>query len=310
MLNSLKDYSKSDAQDFLAAVTASLLPKPSIDSNGNLPRGDKDLYRQVLAESRQRLNLSADDESREATSRLLEFLGDQISEAVLNGANVHSIKARLGASGSLRPDQYDIQLKPFFREVMAYLHVTEAEVYETLASPHDVEHFHTEAQADRMEMRMSLYMRNFGSGEDRHVLLIVSKREGANQLPSSVWRVFYSDVDLRAARSPLDVLRSFADVYGISFRIGDARPAKLHLREVVPVPPNLSPKDMLSRYAFTDIPESFHDGTFARSMRFSPLGAVIFEFAFCVDMLRYRGDFEKHGYKIAPKRRVGLSGVI
>lgn len=99
MLKILSGFGSGEAEGILSSVALSLLPKPTLAPEHGV---DEYLYRRILDESKERLSIDPDDETAAARSRVVDFLGNQISESVLHGADVTGIEARLHQSDIYR----------------------------------------------------------------------------------------------------------------------------------------------------------------------------------------------------------------
>ena len=306
MLETLKKYDSNDAQRTLADVVSYLLPDPGIYPETDTQIAGKLLRESVLVETRKTLGLDEEDDSLEARSRILSFLGDQISENVLNQIDLDDVETRLGLKGHISPDRYQINFTNYFRQAMAYFRVTEEEVNQTLTQPNGLQHLAPEKEQDGSPAGASLYVRNFDQGKNKHLLLILSKRKGKTQAPFCAWRVFYSDVDLMTVRTPVEALKAFTDVYGLRFQLGDLRPAKFYLRETVKAPVGLQVGNWLPADKYIKLPGGLADAACCRIERYTPIGFVIFQLVYCVDMKKYRRDLERHGYRLPPKSKGGL----
>ena len=99
MLKSLSGFGSGEAEGILSSVALSLLPKPTPAPEHGV---DEYLYRRILDESKKHLRIDSGDETAAARSRVVDFLGNLISESVLRGADLAEIEARLHQSDAHR----------------------------------------------------------------------------------------------------------------------------------------------------------------------------------------------------------------
>jgi hypothetical protein len=110
-----------------------------------------------------------------------------------------------------------------FRHQFYPLAITKNQVEEAIHSPDDYQHLMTEdALVDEDDVFSIFMKKNLGQKRmDPNRLLVQSFRQGLEQVAQSAWRIYSSDVDLRSAQEPLDVLRAFADAFGVNVTVGD-----------------------------------------------------------------------------------------
>lgn len=313
MLESLSGLGKAERQSVLSSVALSLLPSPTPEPQYQI---DEEVRHRVLSESREHLSLAADDDTPDARSEVVDFLGNQISESVLRGADFNRIKSRLGDKGSLLPSEYGIKITPRFREFMEVFQLDEAGVTETISYPDEIQHFFYNEAAKDSPFRVSLCTKSFGNGRDRHILVVALERDGYTMTPRFAWRIFFSEVSFHLAHSPLEVAKAFADRYGLRFQIGVRPPAKFYENEVVTPQEALIPQKGVHTGAVhplsnlirrTEVTKDWYD---CGLVRLSPLGFIAVAFAFNIDIERYRLDMEKHGIKVASSEDIALKGYF
>jgi hypothetical protein len=104
----------------------------------------------------------------------------------------------------------------------------------------------------------------------------------------SAWQVYPDDVNIEAARQPLDVLKAFVEVYGIPLRVGNTTSlfieSERHLGGPnITIAATAPPDHYLSASSTTDAQGNVRVGV-----------------SYCIDMTRYKTALERHGIKIEP----------
>ncbi len=297
MLESLSGFSKKEVQGILSSVTLSLLPNPSLEPRRPI---DETLYRRILAESREKLSVDPSDETPETRSRVVDFLGNQISESILHGADIDRIKSRLGESGYLRPDEYEIKSTLETEQFLDVLRMQKTELLDAINNPDKAEHLTADILQDGSLTGLSLFTKLFGTGHDSYLLIVGLERVGHTLEPHFFYRAYFSDVDIQSAHSPLETLKVFINRYGIRFQLGNLPATMFYQREVLPynktkynstvqsIDKLLHPLEMTSDYL-----------TSAMIRTIPSLGLVCFTAIFLINLTKYRKDLEGHGIKIA-----------
>ena len=99
-LTTLEKKGTKEMLKVLSAVSSSLLPNPNVGSSRISAENDEIIY-QVINEIRQKLNISKDDYSTSAKSKIFDFLSKEISRIALTDENINKVRKRLGAKGEL-----------------------------------------------------------------------------------------------------------------------------------------------------------------------------------------------------------------
>jgi len=292
MLSALQSYDPPEAERILAGLTQRFLPDPGIDPPPALDIEQVKVYEQVMGEIRQRLHLPATDESREAKTKVLQYLNTAMTELILRSANIPTIKARLGQRGDLRPDSYKVKFGDSFDNGAGKRGIRRAHVESALRAPDAVEHLLRELLPDAMYPAFSLYLKHQGeTGVHAFSLLVMTQREGDTQSVETAWRVYHADVDLSQARSPLEVLRAFTEVYGMEFQVGDSPFAKFFLYSTVPWDDKTDTTFIGGRGPMEN--RIFEQHVIVRVDKSSRL--IVVSLAYAIDIGRYTNDLRRHG---------------
>ena len=291
MLNNLKNHSPEAIERHLASLIQRLLPHPGIEPSEAEPGDVKELQDSLLAEIRERFNLDPADQSQTAQAKLFKFLVEEMSEPVMKGAREKQAKARLGQNGNLRSDLYRIKFGDSFHANEVTGGIRRSHVEEALRHPNQVQHLLPERFGlGEDTLAVSIYAKH----NEKFILLVQTTRKGDTQLVGSAWRVYHSDVDLSAAYEPLEMLRAFADVYGMYFRVGHSAPAKFFLYEVVPMLKGKQPVNIIT----IDNPtkEACYVNTLLRESNLQVWEVAI---AYVINTSRYISDLRNHKVHIS-----------
>ncbi len=295
MLESLSGFSKKEAQGILSSVTLSLLPNPSLEPRHPI---DEALYRRILAESREKLSVDPSDETAETRSRVVDFLGNQISESILRGADVDRIKSRLGESGYLRPDEYEVTTIPASEDFIDGFRLNKADIFDTVSYPYEIEHFPSMKLQNSSTSGLTLCVKSFGAGRDRYVLIVISFRKGRVMEINFAFRVFFADVNIQSTHSPIEVLKAFINCYGVRFRLGNLPVANFYQQEALPLKSDLpDTQSVLANYVRPLADASSDHSDFYTCMMahsINSLRLMFFSFVFLINLDKYRKDLETH----------------
>src|SRR5262245_12536609 len=234
-LSVLKDQAPEEAAAVLAGVARSFLPDPGIESPPPLDAAQIRVREQVLNEVRNHLKLSAYDQSRQAQTKILDFLNKTMVDLILPPAKIPTVRARLGQRGDLRPELYQIKFGASFQDEEKR-GIRRSHVVRAMQEPDAVEHLAPDWSSESPYPAFSLYLKHQGeAGPNRFILLVQAVRKDDVQLVGPAWRVYLKEVDLSGADSPLDVLGAFVEVYGLKLSIGQSEPRKFFLYVSIPL---------------------------------------------------------------------------
>lgn len=221
-LNALKDKEPKEVARLLSVVSSTLLPNPGIAEVIHKTGSDPEFVKAVLAEIRNYLRVPESDRSIQTQSRIFAFLSQEISRAALANANMSSLKARLGNKGALHPSQYEVRFTDYFDRCEA-LGTRKSHVIEAVTKPDKVMNPRPKYLSEDNDPRVTVSIRFVGSKkvEDRFSLIVTSSRDGQCQTVGAAFRAYLSDVDLTNINEPLDMVRSFVNTYGLTFRLGN-----------------------------------------------------------------------------------------
>lgn len=224
MSNLLSQIRPREKPTYLAAVLKKVLPDPGIDTHA--PSNEAEQHASdLLEEIKTKLRIDPADNSLETRSKLYKYLTREISKYALDQVPRLTIRERVGQKGLLPASLYKIVFTDRLNDVHLKQGVRIEEVRKTLEEPYAVQHLSPGSDMSSDTQPISLYTRDFDgpSPGDRYSLLVRSNRKGSVQEVDVAWMLFHSDIEVQTKKEPLDMLKAFVDVYGMSFTVGQTR---------------------------------------------------------------------------------------
>jgi hypothetical protein len=290
MLETLRKYDPSEAQQILSSLTAEVLPDPEVGARKKLgidPHTHSDIWNEI----RRRAKADPSDTSPAVRARLFEFLFAEMSQRALPQRTLESIKARLSARGELRPDLYEIEFDRFFR--MSEHHgVRKNHVAEAIRNADDVEHLNI--PDGKFSLSFFVRLHNEFGEKNAFALFVMAARVGAKLEVSDAFRIYASDVDISAAECPRDVLRLFVAKYGFTITIGDIT-SKLIINETTILRPPID-RDSLMKVHALDGTSIFGVALLRQERLHNSFRIAL---AFALDQEKYAADLGKHGVRVS-----------
>lgn len=239
-LNSLKNRDPREVARILSLVSSSVLPSPGIGDIINQGDDDPEFVRQVLDEIRIATRVPAGSFTPESQAKIYAYISAEISSAVTPRDKIERIKERLGNEGALRPSEYKVTFNDSYG-FYPRMGITKSQAEEAVLHPDQFTNLSTTSAARPARATLSLKYIKAKRVEDCFHLLVISGRIGSVQEVNLAVRVYPTEVDLRSANTPFDVLRSFVNVYGLPFLIFNSRHF-FALNEIIRLPYGKSPK--------------------------------------------------------------------
>jgi hypothetical protein len=293
-LLSLEHLSSADARKLLLAAVWALLPHTEDDAPP--PPVVEERLHALRQEISERAGIH-DPPTTAEIAAILKLVADEMYDLSLRGIDQDRVRRSVGQRGLLRPDLYRLRFGEEFDQLTGPLSgVTKPVVVEVLTSPDQVQHLLTTPKPGN-QPAISWYAKVFAEGgQDRYTLLTETTRRGDEQAVGHVWRVYHSDVVLREAVSPLEVLERFVDVYGLLFRVPNERDAKklrLYGAFTIPGAPFRGPLNVRRFFRVSAPPDQAFVGT--SNYHVSDLGVLQYAVAYFIDASRYQRDLVRHG---------------
>jgi hypothetical protein len=288
MLKSLRDLSPPEAELALAEIAQSLLPQPFPPDERPLNR----MHQKVLDELYKKLNIDVVKFSSGDTVKVLEALIREISASVLSGPRAEAARARLGRRGDLRLDLYRLTFSPAF-DLEEMRGIRRSHVQDALRNPDAVEHL---AEETEESMGVTLIAKkHIGPDAEGNFVLLVQALRNEDQLGvAKAVRIYYSDVDLRLASKPVDMLKAFLAKYGVPFYLPTLGPVKYLIGEFIPG--DVNPRSLNIRIpGFEGVPL---EGV--GTLRPTTLGVMHIPLAYFINSEQYVVDLRRHNVQVSP----------
>jgi hypothetical protein len=210
MIKCLKDYEPAEVEGILSTLTLALLPSPDERPVGNWQPIDAALQEQIVREVKTTLQIK--DQSPKSEARFFEFLSGELARAALANSNTETIKERIGQSGLLKKSLYHIEFTQEFKRDFLSMGVRPNQVEDTIQDADKFEHFF---QHEKDDVSFSIFMK----AHDDFKSLVIAKRKGYHLIPKAAWKVYPAKVSCEGLRSPIAILRAFAEHYGVEFTL-------------------------------------------------------------------------------------------
>ena len=294
-LQTLKQFDRATSNNILAAAALSTAPETGLGQS-DLVREHKDEVDSVLREIRRSLSLPVEGElSMEARTTLNERLSREIHRAIFPSSEAaNAALTRAGQAGRLSPTLYQVQFPEKFVHVFCRLGLRKRHVEDAIHRPDDMQHLMTDGAVEGDVI--SLFMKRvLPAKREPYWLLVQTHRVGLTQVAQSAWRIYPTSIDLTKAECPLDVLKSFVEVYGYEIALGGKK-AKFVESEVFEGDAGRASVLLFGTTYFNDpspAPRKF--GSISHVKTTTP-NVVRVGIAYCIDMDRYERDLRAHGF--------------
>jgi hypothetical protein len=179
--------------------------------------------RELVSQIRKQLKIAETDSSEAAQQSISKFISRQIEKTLLEGADVNNLLASAGQAGRLNPSVYTVEQSRAFLDLFSKLSIKRANVEDAVKHPDDYQHIIDDKANESNKEIISIFLRKIISAKrgNDHWLLVQTYRSGLVQSAQSAWRVFPEVVDISEAEEPIDLLRAFANAFGVEIKIGD-----------------------------------------------------------------------------------------
>jgi len=220
MIEALSRFDSRTAAGVLARAALALedLGNPAATPILNDERAIRDA---LLAEARQKLGVSENDQGAATIERLSEFL-DEESEKLVGPMDISGANSRLIASGSYPTDLYEIVVIQNIKDFFGKKYDRERLLIErTIQAPSRAQHFGPPAGRDQPHL-ISLFTRRFFTPyphKDFTMLVAGQRGDGKKLHVHQAWRLYDSKLNLQNPADLVDLLRRFAEKYGAEIPI-------------------------------------------------------------------------------------------
>lgn len=299
MLDVLARLSQSQAAAALNAAVIQLTQ----DNSGEPPVDEVDsvLVHAVIVEIAQRTKTKVGEERHRFYQ--LKYVSDELSRMFLSAEASNAAAERLGARGELRPDLYKVKFPGGFD---ADLQPPRESVRSAIYKAESWQHFDPWFDSKDGEEPMSLFARSMRGGrtESPMTLLVLTLRNRNTLNVVRGLQVFHDDVRFADVSAPIDILRAFAETFGISFEIADRPRTKFLHATSIPlysVQSDLSVVDIGNLYKFPADTLRYTLLNLVR-VRKAPEGHRILDIGLSIvlDTERYETSLKRHGAVFSP----------
>lgn len=224
-------------------------------------------------------------------ARVLGTLADSILHYGRESFDLASAKQRLGARGELPLTSYEI----VFGQDATSLAATRTNIEEAIRKADHVLHLQQKSTASTTEApfdALSMFAKQVRAKGEQFYLLVVALRKGPRLTVAEAWRAYERYVDCRDIQSPLELLRRFVDVYGMSFSLGPRSNLRFLVDDAIP----LQPGEGFPRLDVSN-PEnhSFKASILART---SELAVAEVALGYVIDLMAYRTHLASVGVAV------------
>src|SRR5215831_12820021 len=186
MLQVLRNYNSSEAEQILSRMVLALLPNPGISESLITP--EEEIRKKIFAEI-----VPPGKPLHEA----LERLSKEISELALSNANTREIKGRLGQKGLLPIGSYTIGFGPYLKHNSETFGVHNSDINDAIKHADRFQHLLQDMPVESPHFEaFSLFVKTHKASEpiDIFSLLVFASRAKAHLEVVDAWRVYHSDV--------------------------------------------------------------------------------------------------------------------
>ncbi len=219
----LQRYNKRTAAGILARAaleveTGQGYPDSLVENEGALRTA-------LINEARAKLGFRPNEQSPDIIDKIGSFLDSEL-ERLAGTPPVESAFERLIARGDFPSDLYEIRIIPNIKQLFGKDFEREKSLIErTVRAPNEEQHFGVgdDAEAPRL---VSLFAREFKTpfpARNFTMLVAAQRGDGRSLDVHMAWRLYASRIDLGGAPDPIELLRRFADVYGIDISLNGKR---------------------------------------------------------------------------------------
>lgn len=290
---SLRNMSNAEKYSVLSEVSRNLLPAAVPDPE--LSQGAVALVKEL----RERFGVAESFDDRKKTA-LLQLLSKEIQNILTTGeqARIRDIRHRVGQKGLLSSESYAVVLTEEYKTYSEGLGVDGKLAAAIVRKPLAVEHLSPEMDGLFGVDSHSLFLGPHPRHKEAFVL-VLALRDKDRLLVERAWLLFL-DV-FSAGDSPLGILRSFVDKFGVSISILKSPFRKFHYLETGELNQGLPMKLSFAESGKSNLKCDVRLSYAAIN------GKLSVALAFAIDVEEFIDYLKGHGVEIS--RRLGNSGV-
>jgi hypothetical protein len=219
MQKTLSQFDNITAAGILARTAISLSSSDNPSAAFELP-DEKEVRDHLLNEIKKNLGINTFALSDSDIQRIENKL-DEESDRLLDPVNEKAVLEDLSVKGELPTDLYDVKLSRETTELFGKQALDEEYLVRlTVQAADRVQHLNLDDQDFGNSPLISIFAKYFKNKYRNRsfTMLVTGIRQGLFIHVQSAWRI-YSDLGPKLSRTLVDLLRSFADEFGIEFEI-------------------------------------------------------------------------------------------
>lgn len=228
MLSTLEKFDKVTAAGILAR--AAIAADDEVNPAAAIRLPDENSIRSaVWDELRRELGIRSDDDSPSTVERVVDAIDAEI-EKLIEAPDTDAALQKLSARGELPSDLYDVMVSPSIQEFHGDKFFREYSlIAETVHDPDQEQHFGI-PKDDNGPALVSLFAKHYPN-ENRlrsFTLLVAGQRDGLRLAVHQAWRLYFDRVDMVGIKDLVDMLRRFANAFGVDFLL-NGKPTRFAL---------------------------------------------------------------------------------
>jgi hypothetical protein len=284
MIQALRGFDRTTALGVLSRAALALLSSDANPSAVPSLENELALRGQIISELADRIGLSPADLADQGSRDRLSDALDEEAET-LDTVDSEAALGRLSERGELPSDLFNVivddnQIRQVYGDA---LEQERKYILDTVRSPEEEYHFGSSVGSDQPALISILGRRFPGTPRRSGFYHIVSgRRDGTSLIVRQAWRMYEDEIDLMQARTVLGALKSFAEKYGLTVKIGIRVGKFIHFALVPPgQPPNVELvegngfKDACLSFNLRPRPDGFNEISFAMAINLNRYWAVM-----------------------------------
>ncbi len=180
--------------------------------------------RSVVSDWAAQARVNLDNLDSRGRTKLLNIANETLISLAVGNVNPRDANAKLGTLGILSPAKYAAKATPRLLETLSLAGLTLKDARDAIHHPDAYQHLSPPSDFGEDDTgRPSLFVRqlNRSEADPADWLFVIGLRTGSAINMYTALRMFGDDVRLdRDKSSPVDLLRAFAESFGLDFKIG------------------------------------------------------------------------------------------
>ena len=283
MIEAVQEYDPRKAAGILSGLALSL-GRPTLEFRTD--HGKNEVEQRILAELRKTLNLDPRDHSLEAVERLADAL-DEEAARIAGIEQEPNIIERLSREGLLPSDVFEVAFDPQLSTNYGSHWNIERELAElTIRHPHREQNFAPKNSPSGVSIFARFFTHKFPARS--FWLVTTGLRQGTRLHVGQVFRVYPQDIDLSNCETLTDVLKVFANIFGLEIELNGKLGKFFMFVET-------DNADTIQHHI--KLPKYFHGRTVISGLTQKLENKATFQLVFAINLIAYFRSIEaKHGW--------------